>query len=151
VEGAGRNGGEQDDQVNAPEGVEVTRHGPVELRWDPERRLGELRFVEAGVGGGDEAEALVGRLGTWVDAGDGGPFRLLVDCSEMVDVDAGWRNIWGDFFMRERHRSVAGWFNAGPRIRLAIIMFQKGTGVTGEAFETEAEARAYLARMAAAS
>jgi hypothetical protein len=45
---------------------------------------------------------------------DGGPFRLLVDCSEMVDADAGWRNVWGEYFKGERNRSVIGWFNAGP-------------------------------------
>jgi hypothetical protein len=135
--------------VSAPDGVEVARQGPVELRWDPRRRLGELRFVETGVGVGADAEALVARLRAWIDAGAGGAFRLLVDCSEMVDVDAGWRNTWGDFFKRERGRGTLGWFNAGPRIRLAIIMFRKGTGVTGEAFGTEAEARAYLERAAA--
>jgi hypothetical protein len=135
--------------VSAPDGVEVVLHGPVELRWHPQRRLGELRFVEAGFGGGGDAEALVAQLRAWVDAGAGGPFRLLVDCSEMVDVDAGWRNTWGDFFKRERDRGTLGWFNAGPRIQLVIIMFRKGTGVTGEAFETEAEARAYLERAAA--
>jgi hypothetical protein len=136
--------------VSAPEGAEVARQGPVELRWDPGRRFGELRFVEPGTGDGPVAAALVAQFRAWLDVAAGGSFRLLVDCSEMVDVDAGWRNTWGDFFKRERDRGTVGWFNAGPRIRLAIIMFRKGTGVTGEAFETEAEARAYLERAAAA-
>jgi hypothetical protein len=118
--------------------------GPAVLAWDPAARLGVLRFVEPGVGGLLEAKRLTEQLRTWVDDGDGGPFRLLVDCAEMVDVDAGWRNIWGEFFKRERDRSVVGWFNAGPRIQLVILMFRKGTGVTGEAFPTEAAARAYL-------
>jgi hypothetical protein len=50
-----------------------------------------------------------------------------------------------------RDRGTVGWFNASARIRLVIIMFQKGTGVTGAAFETEAEARAYLEQVAPAS
>jgi hypothetical protein len=128
----------------------VVRAGPTELRWDPATRLAELRFVEPGTGGGPEAESLTTQLGRWADE-DGGHFRLLVDCSEMVDVDAAWRNIWGSFFQQERVRSTVGWFNASARIRLVIIMFRKGTGVVGEAFETEGEARAYLEQVVASS
>jgi hypothetical protein len=121
----------------------VVRAGPTELRWDPDTRLAELRFVEPGTGGGDEAERLTSQLARWVDE-DGGSFRLLVDCSEMVDVDAAWRQSWGTYFQEARDRAVVGWFNASARIRLVIIMFRKATGVVGEAFETEAEARDYL-------
>jgi hypothetical protein len=132
-------------------GMAVVREGPVQLSWDADARLATLRFIAPGVGGRDEAERIVGQLETWIDEGDGGAFRLLVDCSSMVDVDAAWRNIWGDFFKRVRDRGTVGWFNASARIRLVIIMFQKGTGVTGAAFETEAEARAYLEQVAPAS
>jgi hypothetical protein len=132
-------------------GPAAVREGPVELSWDADARLAALRFVERGVGGRGEAERIVGQLQAWVGAGGGGPFRLLVDCSDMVDVDAAWRNTWGDFFKRERERGTVGWFNASARIRLIIIMFQKGTGVTGQAFETETEARAYLEQVATAS
>jgi hypothetical protein len=123
----------------------VVRAGPTELRWDPDARLAELRFVEPGTGGGVEAEQLTTHLARWVDE-DGGHFRLLVDCSEMVDVDAAWRQTWGTYFQQARDRAVVGWYNASARIRLVIIMFKKATGVTGEAFESEAEARDYLAQ-----
>jgi hypothetical protein len=126
----------------------VVQAGPVALAWDEGARLATLRFVEHGVGSGPEAERLTGRLRQWVDEQPGGPFRLLVDCSEMVDVDAAWRSIWGDVFKQVRDRAVVGWFNANPRVRLAIIMFKKGTGVAGEAFATEAEARTYLEQVA---
>jgi hypothetical protein len=129
----------------------VVEVGPVELSWDPEVRLARLRFTEPGTGGGPEAERLTAQLASWVDEGGGGPFRLLVDCSEMVDVDAAWRTTWGNFFKEERDRSTIGWFNASARIRLVIIMFKKGTGVTGEAFESESEARAYLEQAVAPS
>jgi hypothetical protein len=129
----------------------VVREGPVELQWDPATRLAELRFVEAGRGGGVEAERLTTQLARWVDEEQGRDFRLLVDCSEMVDVDAAWRHTWGTYFQQVRDRSVVGWFNASARIRLVIIMFKKGTGVVGEAFETEAEARDYLERTAGGS
>jgi hypothetical protein len=130
------------------QGTQMIQEGPVELSWDADTRLGALRFVESGVGTGRDAERLTTQFRTWVDGGEGGPFRLLVDCSEMVDVDAGWRNTWGDFFKSQRHRGTVGWFNAGARIRLVIIMFQKGTGVAGKAFATEAEARRYLEQVA---
>jgi hypothetical protein len=130
------------------QGSQVIQAGPVELSWDEEARLGALRFVESGVGTGQDAERLTSQLRTWIDARGGGGFRLLVDCSEMVDVDAGWRNTWGDFFKSQRELGTVGWFNASARIRLVIIMFQKGTGVAGKAFATEAEARAYLEQVA---
>jgi hypothetical protein len=123
----------------------VVRAGPTELRWDPVIRLAELRFVEPGTGGGVEAERLTSQLARWADE-DEGDFRLLVDCSAMVDVDAAWRQTWGTYFQQVRDRAVVGWFNASARIRLVIIMFKKATGVVGEAFETEAEAREYLAQ-----
>jgi hypothetical protein len=129
----------------------IVSEGPAELTWDPTVRLARLRFTAAGQGGGPEAARLTRQLGQWVDEGDGGPFRLLVDCSEIVDVDAAWRSTWGSFFKQQRDRSTIGWFNASSRIRLVIIMFKKGTGVVGEAFETEAEARAYLEQMDAPS
>lgn len=120
------------------------RTGPVELSWAPEERYAVLRFVEFGTGGRREAEELTTALARWVGPG-ATHFRFLVDCSEMVDVDAGWRATWAEFFKRYRDRSTIAWFNANPRIRLVIVMFQKGTGVTGKTFATEAEARAYLA------
>jgi hypothetical protein len=125
--------------------------GPVELSWEPGVRLARLRFTEPGTGGGPEAERLTAQLASWVDGGAGGPFRFLVDCSEMVDVDAAWRTTWGNFFKEERDRATIGWFNASARIRLVIIMFKKGTGVTGEAFESEAEAVSYLEQAVAPS
>jgi hypothetical protein len=133
------------------QGSQVVQEGPAELSWDAAARLGVLRFVESGVGTGRDAERLTAQLQTWLDGGGGGPFRLLVDCSEMVDLDAGWRAGWGDFFKDHRDRGTVGWFNADGRIRLAIIMFQKGTGVAGKAFATEAEARAYLDQVVQAS
>jgi hypothetical protein len=128
----------------------VVSVGPTELRWDPATRLAELRFTEPGSGGGAEAERLTTQLAQWVEQ-EGGSFRLLVDCAEMVDVDAAWRQTWGTYFQQVRDRAVVGWFNASARIRLVIIMFRKGTGVVGEAFETEAEARAYLEQAVDAS
>jgi fructosamine-3-kinase len=125
-------------------GTTTVAAGPARLSWDAEERLGVLRFVEQGVGGAAEAERLTASLRAWLDEDEPARYGFLVDCAEIVDADAGWRTTWGEFFQRERTRAVIGWFNANPRIRLVIIMFRKGTGVTGEAFATESEARAYV-------
>ncbi|MEX2505183.1 MAG: hypothetical protein WD378_10045 [Egicoccus sp.] len=122
-----------------------TTAGPTELEWDDRARFATLRFLEAGVGGRDEAEALVAQLLEWVSQPELRPYRLLVDCSEMVDVDASWRATWGEHFRAHRDIATLSWFNANPRIQLIVLMFIKGTGVTGEPFEREADARAYLA------
>jgi hypothetical protein len=117
------------------------RVGPVLLTWSPEERLARLSFVEPGVGGRTEAEVLAQQLEEWTD---GGPFGVLVDCSDIVDADAGWRSVFGQWFRDRRERGRIAWFNANPRVRLLVLMFRKGTGVHGRAFATEAEARAWL-------
>ncbi|GGI08502.1 hypothetical protein [Egicoccus halophilus] len=123
--------------------VEVETVGPAQLEWDTGQRRGVLRFVEHGRGGRVEAERLVRRLQGWV--GDSAvPYDFLVDCSEIVDVDASWRAIWGEHFRADRDHATLAWFNANPRIQLIVLMFIKGTGVTGQAFATEDEARDWL-------
>lgn len=124
---------------------DVSRLGAAELTWDPVARAGVLRFVdEAGSAGGPEAEKLTADLERWV-----GPsreaFELLVDCTQIATVDAAWRQTWADFFTEHRDHAVLAWFNANPEVGLMITMFRKGTGVTGEVFEREEDAREYLA------
>ncbi|MFA9431010.1 hypothetical protein [Egicoccus sp. AB-alg2] len=124
--------------------IEVAGAGPAELEWDAAERFATLRFVEAGEGGRYEAETLSARLVEWVGEPPA-PYDFLVDCSELVDVDASWRAIWGEHFRKHRDAATMSWFNANPRIQLLIVMFLKGTGVTGKPFEHEADARAWLA------
>ncbi|MEX2627628.1 MAG: hypothetical protein WD225_12145 [Ilumatobacteraceae bacterium] len=123
---------------------QVTVAGPTQLTWDPLERFAVLRFLEPGEGGRTEAETLVAQLGEWVGEPPA-PYQLLVDCSEMVDVDASWRAIWGEHFRAHREVASLSWFNANPRIQLIVLMFIKGTGVHGEPFEHEVDARAWLA------
>jgi hypothetical protein len=104
-----------------------------------------MRFLEKGEGGRELAEELSQRLAAWVGAPDPEPYSLLVDCSSIVDVDAGWRATWAEYFTRHRDAATIAWFNANARIRLIILMFIKGTGVRGRAFATEDEARNWLA------
>lgn len=131
--------------------VRTSRLGAAELSWDPERRAGVLRFVEtSGAAGGDEAARLTADLESWLAEGPRSPFAFLVDCTEIRTVDAGWRQVWADFFITHRDQAQLAWFNASPEIALIVTMFRKGTGVTGEAFATEEEARAYLATQAPA-
>jgi len=130
-------------------GIRTVTAGPTELEWDDIERYATLRFVERGVGGREEAVALVSQLVDWVSEPELRPYRLLVDCSEMVDVDASWRAAWGEHFREHRDIATLSWFNANPRIQLIVLMFIKGTGVTGMPFESEADARAYLAEAGA--
>lgn len=124
--------------------VEQITVDPVRLAWDADERLATLRFLHDGVGDRQHAHELTQQLRTWT--GDPPePYRFLVDCSAIVDVDAGWRAAWAEYFKRSRASATVAWFNANARIRLVILMFRKGTGVHGRAFATEDEARAWLA------
>jgi hypothetical protein len=124
---------------------EVSRLGAAELTWDHDARSGVIRFVdETGSAGRPEAEQLTSDLERWVGP-EREPFELLVDCTQMVSIDAAWRQLWADFFVDHRDHAVLAWFNANPEIDLIVTMFRKGTGVTGEVFATEEEARLYLA------
>lgn len=129
--------------------VEEERSGPVVLTWDPARRLARLGFAELGVGGRRHAEELSRQLDAW--AGSTEPFSMLVDCSDIVDGDAGWRAVWGEWFRARREVVTLAWFDANARVRLLILMFRKGTGVHGRAFATEEEARSWLEEEALAS
>jgi hypothetical protein len=125
----------------------TSRLGAAELVWDADTRRGTLRFVDPiGHAGGPEAEQLSTDLATWLAAGgdETAPFSLLVDCTEIRSIDAAWRQVWADFFIAHRDQARLAWFNATPQIQLIITMFRKGTGVRGEAFVEESEARAYL-------
>lgn len=125
----------------------TSRIGAAELVWDADARAATLRFVDvAGHAGGREAEQLSTDLGGWLaEAGaEDAPFSLLVDCTEIRSIDAAWRRVWADFFIARRTRARVAWFNATPEVALVITMFRKGTGVRGEVFVEEAEARAYI-------
>lgn len=122
-----------------------SRLGAAELTWDDDERVGVVRFVgETGSAGGTEAEQLTADLETWIGE-TREPFKLLVDCTQMRSLDAGWRQRWADLFTQHRDHAVLAWFNADPEIELIITMFRKGTGVEGDVFATEQEARSYLA------
>jgi hypothetical protein len=125
----------------------TSRLGAAELVWDAETRRGTLRFVDpAGHAGGAEAAQLTTDLAAWLgaDGDEDAPFSLLVDCTEIGSIDAAWRQLWADFFLAHRDHAHLAWFNATPQIALIVTMFRKGTGVRGEAFDQEADARAYL-------
>ncbi len=124
--------------------AEVSRFGAAELRWDADQRRATLRFVdEAGRAGRPEAEHLLADFERWLD-GSREPFQLLVDCTEIASIDAAWRQLWADFFTDHRDHGRLAWFDANPEIALIVTMFRKGTGVLGDVFATEAEARTYL-------
>jgi hypothetical protein len=128
----------------------TSRLGAAQLSWDDESRCGVLRFVDdSGSASGAEAEHLTADLQRWVDERPDERFDLLVDCTEIRVIDAAWRQRWADFFIAYRDRATLAWFNANAEVRLIVTMFRKGTGVTGEVFATEDEARAYLASVAA--
>ncbi len=130
-------------------GVRTSRLGAAELVWDEGARQGTLRFVdEAAAAGGAEAEHLTRDFERWLTDSPAGPFTLLVDCTEIASLDAGWRQGWADFFLAHREDARLAWFNASPEVALIVTMFRKGTGVRGEAFATEREARDYLAARA---
>jgi hypothetical protein len=118
--------------------------GPVELSWDRDSRMATMWFVEEGSVGRTEAEQLSAQLSEWVGDPQPDPYSLLVDCSLIVDVDAGWRATWAEHFQRHKEQATIAWFNANARIRLIILMFIKGTRVNGRSFATEAEARSWL-------
>jgi hypothetical protein len=125
----------------------TSRLGAAELVWDADTRQGTLRFVDpSGHAGGAEATQLTSDLAAWLaaDGDEDEPFSLLVDCTEIGSIDAAWRQLWADFFLEHRDHAQLAWFNATPQIALIVTMFRKGTGVRGEAFEEEADARAYL-------
>jgi anti-anti-sigma regulatory factor len=125
--------------------VEVSRLGAAQLTWDPDARCATLEFVdEAGRAGRAEAEHLTTDLEAWLGQ-HRAPFQLLVDCTEIAQIDAAWRQLWADFFTDHRDHATIAWFNANPEVALIITMFRKGTGVDGEVFATEDEARSYLA------
>lgn len=124
---------------------ETTRRGAAQLTWDADARSATLEFVdEAGRAGRAEAEHLLRELVRWI-GDDREPFEMLVDCTEIAHIDAAWRQLWADFFTEHRDHATLAWFNANPEVGLIITMFRKGTGVVGESFETETEAREYLA------
>lgn len=124
----------------------TSRLGAAEIVWDGQARHGTLRFVdERGRAGGPEAEQLTSDLTRFLAEGPpDAPFTFLVDCTEIEAVDAAWRQTWADFFTAHRDRARLAWFNATPEIELIITMFRKGTGVEGEVFKHESDARAYL-------
>jgi anti-anti-sigma regulatory factor len=123
---------------------DISRRGAAQLTWDPDARSAILEFVdEAGRAGRAEAEHLLRDFEAWL-GGSREPFDLLVDCTEIAHIDAAWRQMWADFFTDHRDHATLAWFNANPEVELIITMFRKGTGVTGDVFATETEARSYL-------
>lgn len=119
--------------------------GPAFLSWDPATRLMELRATAPGSRvDGPAARALRAQAAEWIGP-DPAPFTILVDVGDVADVDAEWRAEWAAFFRERRDLVTLAYYNANALLRVIIRMFLLGTRVHGRVFESESEARAWLA------
>lgn len=120
--------------------------GGFAMSWDPQTRCIEVRLTTPGARlGRAEAEQL---LPMWRAAvGDPpAPYGLLVDAAGMVTADAHWRASAAELTVEHATVLSQAYYNADPEVRVSATMFLKATGGRGRVFETEEQARAWLAR-----
>lgn len=128
--------------------MEPFQVGSVRLRWEREPRIALMTFAPAGSNPGEEeARAVVAKLQEW---SGGGPFGLLVDCTDVRSVSAGWRAVFADYFTKGQPGIRVAWFNMNLVIRVIVEMFLRATRVPGRGFASEEEARRWLAPREAA-
>jgi hypothetical protein len=121
----------------------------IEMTWDPDARVAELRFERETHANGQHAKVLVDALARWI--GDRTRFGLLGDGSNLAGVDAEYRAVWGNFLRQHRDDCYVAFYNMGLVIRIAAEMFRLGTGIRLKAFANEADARAWLRQMGIAA
>jgi hypothetical protein len=126
--------------------VERITTGDIELVWEPERQVATLRYLVPKTGGADEARTLTAQLQEWTAQAE--HWGFLVDCGRITNVDAGWRNVWFEFFKANARSVRIAWFNANTLIKIVIQMFLAATRLVsplqGRAFGDESAARGYL-------
>lgn len=120
----------------------------VELVWDPDARLAVFRFLREGAAArGANAPAFLDAFREWTQP-PGVPWAVLVDCSQLSNVDAAWRSAFSSYFKAEREHVSVSWFNANALVRTMVLMFVTAMRLTGpfngKAFGTEEEARSWL-------
>lgn len=132
-------------------GVERLERSGIELTWDPDVRVAVFRFLQQGTNAtGKDARVFLEAIGEWTRPPDAS-WAMLVDCSQLSNVDAGWRSAFSAHFKHERHRASVAWFNANALVRTMVLMFvtamRFGGPFKGKAFATEEEARSWLREM----
>jgi hypothetical protein len=115
----------------------------IELTWDPDSRIGIVRFESGAKATGKDAEQLVEAMANWIGA-DRRPFAVLGDGENLKGGDAGYRSVWGGFFKLHREYSYLALYNMKPALHIASEMFGIGTGMHLQVFVSEEEARAWL-------
>jgi hypothetical protein len=128
--------------------VERLERGGIELTWDPDVRLAVFRFLQQDTAAtGKDAQAFLGAVDEWKQPPDA-PWAMLVDCSQLSNVDAAWRSAFSAYFKNERQRASVAWFNANALVRTMVLMFVTAMRLAGpfngRAFATEEEARSWL-------
>lgn len=125
----------------------LERNG-IELTWDPETRLAVFRFSQENTAArGEDARAFLEAVREWTQPPEV-RWGMLVDCSQLSNVDAGWRSEFSSHFKHERNRAAVAWFNANALVRTMVLMFVTAMRLAGpfrgKAFATEEEARSWL-------
>lgn len=123
--------------------MERVTTGPIEMTWDPESRLAEIRFERDTQATGKDAIVLVDALAGWIGT-QGRPFGLLGNGGKLSGLDAEYRSVWGRFLRQHRDDSFTAFFNMNAAVRIAAEMFRLGTGLRLKAFADERDARAWL-------
>jgi hypothetical protein len=131
--------------------VERLERSGIELTWDPHVRLAVFRFLrEDTAATGADARAFLDAVEEWTQPPDA-RWGMLVDCSQLSNVDAAWRSAFSAHFKHERHRASVAWFNANALVRTMVLMFVTAMRLAGpfdgKAFATEEEARSWLREM----
>lgn len=117
--------------------------GPIEMTWDPDSRLAEIRFERDTQATGKDAVVLVDAVAGWIGT-DGRPFGLLGNGGKLSGLDAEYRSVWGRFLRQHRDDSFIAFFNMNAVVRIAAEMFRLGTRLRLKAFADERDARAWL-------
>lgn len=116
----------------------------IELTWTSSARIAQWRFIDDRTQGTEvEARYIIERIQGWTRGLDQ-RYALLIDCTRVVNVNAGWRSLFSDWFRSEADNLYVAWFNASAVVQIVIRMFITATSwktsFKGKAFREEAEA-----------
>lgn len=126
----------------------VIDHDGIRVQWDARRRIVEFRYADDTRLTPDAADVIIPRVARWVE--DGHPYGILVDASDTVASNEGWRRRWAAFHKSHASRVHIAVFKAGPFIQGYLLIYTTWSGVPLRCFHTEREARAWLAERVAA-